>query len=273
MLIWALCHILGRRLQKRSAFEVHQLGLWSHPDLRLGTTALTCGYIAAAIGFECFNSLLEPLHRNYDKPEIVVPYFSFVAVAFFLTVAYRLKDQVALLFGIAFLGHGIGFFTAYCFACYMIGVQFPAVQLLIGILLIFVGLWHVEKIREEEGHYFYLFGRTYQWTGLLFAYLSLWIMSLWGITAQAGYWREASAVELWIANLSFLGACLAAMYYGASKEDRLYFNFGLTFFIIETYTVFFSRVWATVGTALGSLILGVLLVATGYYLRKLLLKV
>ncbi len=269
--IWGLCHYLGRRLQERSAIEINRLGLWAHPELRLGTTALTCGYIVASIGFQLFNSLLEPLHRNYSvRPDIVIPYFSFLAVVFFLTVAYRLKDQIALLFGIAFLGHAVGFFTAYCFACYMIGVQLPAIQLLVGVLLMFIGLWHVEKIREKEGHYFFLFGRTYQWTGLLFIYLSLWVMSLWGFSQDG--WKEPSAIELWIANLLYLGASLGAMFYGAFKEDRLYFNFGLTFFIIDTYTLFFSRVWSTFGSAVGSLLLGVLLVATAYALRKMLLK-
>lgn len=269
--VWGLCHYVGKRLQKRSEVEINRLGLWEQPELRLGATSLTCGYIAAAIGFQLFNTLLEPLRRNYySKPEIVIPYFSFLAVVFFLIVAYRMKDQIALLFGIAFIGHAVGFFTAYYFACYMIGVQLPAIQLLVGVLLMFVGLWHVERIREKEGHYFFLFGRTYQWTGLLFIYLSLWVMSLWGFTESG--WKEPSAVELWVANLLFLGGSLGAMFFGAFKEDRIYFNFGLTFFIIDTYTLFFSRVWATVGSAFGSLLLGVLLVATGYALRKTLLK-
>ena len=267
--IWGLCHILGKRLQERSAVEINRLGLWSQPELRLGTTTLTCGYIAAAIGFQLFDGLRQLFYTGHgSKNEIVIPYFSFLAVTFFLYIAYRMKDQIALLFGIAFIGYAVGFFTAYCDATYLIGVQLPAIQLLIGVLLMFVGLWHVEKIREKEGHYFFLFGRTYQWTGLLFIYFSLWVMSLWGFTDKG--WT--SAIELWIANILFLGASLGAMFYGAFKEDRLYFNFGLTFFIIDTYTLFFSRVWATLGSAVGSLLLGVLLVVTGYALREMILK-
>ena len=185
-----------------------------------------------------------------------IPYFSFLAIVFFLYAAYRMKDQIALLFGIGFIGYANGFLASYCFASYVIGVQMPGIQALVGTLLVFVGLWHVEKIREKEDHYFYLFGRTYQWTGLLFIYFSLWIMSIWGMTYQDTYWKSPSTVELWVANLLFLGASLGALFYGAWKEDRLYFNFGLTFFIIDTYTLFFSHVWATVGSAVGSLFLG-----------------
>ncbi len=271
---WGLFHYLGRRLQERSSQEMVKLGFLVDNDLRLGTTALTIGYVLASAAFQIFNYLIHPLYtsRYYGVREVVIPYFSFLAVVFFLYVAYRMKDQIALLFGIGFIGHAIGFLASYCFATYVVGVQMPGVQALVGVLLVFVGLWHVEKIRAREDQYFYLFGRTYQWTGLLFIYFSLWIMSIWGMTFQDDYWRNPSAIELWVANLLFLGASLGTLFYGAWKEDRLYFNFGLTFFIIDTYTLFFSRVWATVGTAIGSLLLGALLVGTGYFLRRLFLK-
>jgi hypothetical protein len=97
-------------------------------------------------------------------------------------------------------------------------------------------------------------------------------MSVWGITFKERYWLEPKAIELWIANILFIAATLVAMFYGAIKEDKMFFNFGLTFFIIESYTLFFSRIWATVGTAIGSLLLGTMLIATGYALRRLWLQ-
>jgi hypothetical protein len=138
--------------------------------------------------------------------------------------------------------------------------------------LVFVGLWHIEKIRSREDNFQFLFGRTYEWTGLLFIYLSLWIMSIWGFTFKEHYWISPKASELWIANLLFIAASLFTLFYGAVKEDRMFFNFGLTFFIIDSYTLFFSHVWATVGSAVGSLLLGIMLIVTGYILRDLWLK-
>jgi len=268
---WGLFHYLGKRLQARSMQELVRLGSLSDPALRLGTSAFTIGYILAAVAFQSFNGLSSIEHSYYDSQVGSIPYFSFLAVIFFLYIAYRMKDQIALLFGIGFLGHAVGFLTAYSAACYMIAVSLPGVQALVGVLLIFVGLWHVEKVRENEDSYFYLFGRTYQWTGLLFIFFSLWIMSIWGITIDYDHWRGPSAFELWVSNLLFLGASLSVLFYGAWKEDRMYFNYGITFLAIDTYTLFFSHVWSTVGSAVGSLLFGVLLIGTGYFLRRLFL--
>jgi len=204
--------------------------------------------------------------------EAIFPLFSLIGTIFFLVIAYAMRDQIALLFGIGFLAHTVGLFTTYFTACYVIGVQFPAIQLIVGLLLVFVGLYHIEKVRSKETNFQFLFGRTYEWTGLLFIYLSLWIMSIWGLTFRESYWIDPKAGELWIANILFIAASLGALFYGAAKEDKMFFNFGLTFFIIDSYTLFFSHVWSTIGSALGSLTLGAMLIATGYILRGLWLK-
>jgi len=273
LLGWGLFHWLGIRLRKRSKLNTTKLGFLQEKELRLGTSFFTVGYILASAAWQFFNYMIYPARPYmYMGKEIIFPFFSFIGMIFFLVIAYFIRDQIALLFGIGFLAHTIGLFTTYFFACYVIGVQMPVIQLIVGILLVFVGLWHIERARSREENFQFLFGRTYEWTGLLFIYLSLWIMSIWGITYKEHYWSAPTAGELWIANVLFIVVSLLALFYGAIKEDRMFFNFGLTFFIIETYTLFFSRIWATIGAAFGSLLLGIMLIATGYLLRHLWLK-
>lgn len=273
LLGWWLFHLLGLKIRKKSDLRIMQLGYFQEKGLRLGTTSFTLGYILAAWGWQFFNYAVYPKDPYaYLGKEAIFPLFSLVGTIFFLAIAYSLEDQIALLFGIGFLAHTVGLFTTYFSACYVIGVQFPAIQLIVGLLLVFVGLWHIEKIHSREDNFQFLFGRTYQWSGLLFIYLSLWIMSIWGFTFAEQYWITPKASELWIANILFIAACLCALFYGAAREDRMFFNFGLTFFIIDSYTLFFSHVWSTAGSALGSLLLGILLIATGYVLRDLWLK-
>lgn len=270
---WGFFHWLGMRLKSRSDKATTELGFLTEKELRLGTSAFTIGYILAASAWAFFNQIIYPANA-YEMwgNETIFPVFSLIGMIFFLAIAYLMEDQIAQLFGIGFLGHTIGLFTAYYFACYVIGVQLPVIQTIIGILLLFAGFWHVEKAGHKEDNFYFLFGRTYQWTGLLFIFLALWIMSLWGITYKENYWMPPKVLELWIANFLFIGVSLLAMFYAALNEDRMFFNFGLTFFIIESYTLFFSRVWNTVGTAAGSLLLGVMLITTGYILRYLWLK-
>jgi hypothetical protein len=270
---WCVFHWLGIRLRKKSDATCTKLGYLQARELRLGTSSFTIGYILASIGWQFFNYMLYPDKLyNYMGKGTIFPVFSLVGFIFFMAIAYLMKDQIALLFSIGFLSHTIGLFTTYYFACYVIGVRMPVIQLIVGILLIFTGRWHIRRVRAEEDNFQFVFGRTYQATGLLFSHLSLWLMSLWGITYEKHYWASPNAVELWIANLLFIFASLGAVFYGAAKEDKMFFNFGLTFFIIESYTLFFSRVWETTGAAFGSLLLGLMLIGTGYALRYLWLK-
>lgn len=267
---WGFFQWLGAFLRKKSKTKPVALGDLQAPDLRLGTASFTLGYILAAWGMQFFNYAIYPKDPyTYLGREAIFPVFSFVGTLFFLAIAYAMRDQIALLFGICFLAHTVGIFTTYFTACYVIGVQFPAVQLIVGLLLVFVGLYHIEKVHSREDRFQYGFGRMYESAGLIFIYLSLWIMSIWGMTFTQQYWIDPKASEIWIANILFLGASLGALFYGARTEDRLFFNYGLTFLLIDTYTLFFSHVWSTAGSAAGSLALGVLMIGTGYALRRL----
>lgn len=270
---WGVFQWLGMVLRKKSDLRTTQLGYFQEKELRLGTTSFTLGYILASWGLQLFNYATYPKDPYlYLGKAAIFPLFSFLGIIFFMMIAYFMEDQIALLFGIAFLAHAVGLFTTYFTACYVIGVQFPAIQLLVGILLLFVGLFHVEKSRFREDSFLFMFGRTYEWTGILFAFISLWIMSIWGFTFKENYFISPMTHELWMANILFMAACLTSLFYGAVKEDKMFFNYGLTFLIIDSYTLFFSHVWSTLGSALSSLMLGVMLIVTGYILRDLWLK-
>ncbi|MFH1503806.1 MAG: hypothetical protein ABIH08_00215 [Candidatus Omnitrophota bacterium] len=272
LLGWSFFHRLGLNFRKKAQTTSIKLGMLKEREILPGIVSLSIGYILASGGWQFFNYILYPAHPKFGD-DIIFPLFSLLGMLFFFIIAYALKDRVALLFGIGFLCHSVGLFTAYYFACYIIGVQMPVVQLIVGLLLLIVGFWQIESARGERAKDFRaLAGRIYQRTGLLFIYLSLWIMSIWGIGFRKDYWASPLAWELWAANTLFVAVCFSSLFYGAIKNDRMFFNFGLTFFIIESYTLFFSHVWSTVGSAFGSLLLGIFMISTGYLLRYLGLK-
>lgn len=273
LLCWGLFHWLGIRFRKRSKLSTTELGFLQDRELQWGTSFFLFGYISASFAWQFLNYVVYPsnCHASCMGVEVVFPIFSLIGMIFFMVIAYLMRDQIALLFGIGFLAHTVGFPLVYWCACYVWGVPMLVTQLIVGILLVYVGLWHIEKVSGKEGEFQFSFGRTYEWTGLLIGFFSLWIMSIIGITYRE-HWTHPPDVELWIANLSFIAASLLALFYGAIKEDRMFFNFGLTFLIIVTYNLFFTLIWGTVGTAVGSLLLGIMLIATGYILRRLWLK-
>ncbi len=272
LLGWSLFHTIGVRLRKRSDKVVTRLGFLREEGLRLGTSSFIIGYILASAGWQFLNYMLYPgFSWELIGEQTIFPLFSLIGALFFFIIAYLMHDQIALIFGIGFLGHTVGLSTAYYFACYEVGMDMPVIQLLLGIIFVVVGLRHIKKVEACEDKFQFLFGRTYEAAGLLFGYLSLWIMSIFGFYFREE-WTFPTAGELWMTNLLFLGSSLCALFYGAIKEDRLFFNFGLTFLIIQTYTVFFSFLWENLGAAFGSLLLGLMFIATGHLLRALWLK-
>ena len=264
---WVLFFGLASRLNKREKTRNVKLSYFQQTSVSGTLWIRTVSYICAGFGFSMFNRLLLPGDMSYYYAmNKIVPIFYFAGVIFFGYIAYRVFDQLALLFGIYFVALSVGCFSAYGHACYWLGVSRPALQVLVGALLIMTGFLHSYHSKQKE--YKKHFARTYQWTGLLLGFISLWVMSLFGITEQG----LNNGAEQWIGNILFIGAALGSMAYGARAKDILFFNYGLTFLIIETYTVLFSKLWSNLGTAFGSLFLGALMIGTGYVLKKYWLK-
>ncbi len=268
--VWALAFWAGNRIRVRESIEDFKLGYFQESKLRMATVFFVVAYIAAGIAFSLFNRLLLTDGISYYRSaEKIIPIFYMLAVPFFSYCAYRLKDQIALLFSIYFVALSLGTISGYGHACYYLAVSRPVMQTLVGVILLLVGYIHCLQGKEDWKEHF---GRTYSWTGLLMVFLALWVMSIWGITKPEGYRWVVNSTELWLSNIAFIGASIGAMFYGARKEDSLFFNYGLTFMIIETFTIFFSHLWRSLGVAAGSLFLGCLIIGTGYLLRKTILN-
>lgn len=231
---------------------------------------MACIFLSNAFWF--FNLLLIPNDMNiHDTVRKIFPLWHLLGAATFISLAYKFNKVIYLLFGIYFISLCSGMFSGYGYACYWIGASRPIIQLLVGAILILVGyinelkLDDTDEIKEK-------FAQTYNWTGLLISFIALWIMSFWGFDLNYGKSILPSASELWISNILFIGASVGAMYYGGKSEHKVFFNYGLTFLIIETYTIFCSRLWDKMPFALASLIFGILLVITGKLLVKIYIK-
>ena len=229
------------------------------------------GCVLLSAGFILFNKLLiSPEHNYYKYSNKIFPIWHFVGAVTFIVFAYRKLKVSFLLFGIYFISLTVGMFSGYGYACYWIGTSRPVVQILAGIILILVG--HITELKLKENDYIKEnFATVYNWTGLLLTFIALWIISLWGFDFSKSY-SMPDSIELWCANILFIASSLWAMYWGARNENKLFFNYGLTFFIIETYTIFCVRLWEKLPVSIASLLFGLLLIITGKILVKIYLK-
>ena len=205
---WLLFQALGSRVHKRLEISNNNLSFLQEKNLRAGTASITIGYILASSAWMFFNAAFHKEIMTTVRTGEFIPIFSFIAIVFFLSIAYKKKDQIALLFSIGFLSHLVGMVTGYFHACYYLAVSMPIIQLGIGVIIVLLGALNVLKNENNQDSAHYIFGRTYEATGLLFIFLSLWIMSIWGFVEKEKYWTSPYAIELWISNIAFIGSSL-----------------------------------------------------------------
>ncbi|MBR1424960.1 hypothetical protein IJ579_05305 [bacterium] len=255
----------------KPAKDVDSLNLSDEQKYVLKTNFVFDTLSAMSLGavFCFFNMLLIP-HNAYYSAHKIFPFWNLAGAATFTYWAYRARKVMYLLFGIYFVCLSAGVFAGYGYASYWIGVSKPVVTIFLSIILLLIG--YITELKNQNDDFIReKFSSAYNWTGLLMLFLSLWIASFWGFDIGLSE-GSASTSELWFANLLFIAASIGAMYYGTQTEKKLFFNYGLTFLIIETYTVFCSRLWDYMPAGLASLLLGVMIIATVKMLKKIYLK-
>ena len=188
----------------------------------------------------------------------------------FVIMAYKFSKNIYLLFGILFLATTVGIGTFYCHATYGLSVSAPIIQILVGLLILAVGYITDLKLQlsGEENFIKEKFMGTYNWTGLFFLFLALWFATFFGFGSE----YDAKTGEIWIANLLLIFASIGSMYIGAKCEKKVFFNYGLVFLLIETYTVFCSYLWELLPAGFASILFGGLLIGTVKMLKKVYLK-
>lgn len=235
----------------------------------------TMSSIFLAATFCCFNMLILPDGDIYGS-EKILPIWNILGALCFVAMAYKFKKPIFLLFGIYFIALSSGLFFGVDFACYWVGVTKPILQILVGVILLLIGYRTQLKIELQEfknennhkdNHLYEKFARIYNWTGLLLIFIALWITSFWGFDFDGS--RE---LQLLFGNILFIATSIGAMFYGAKTEQNVFFNYGLTFLIIETYTVFFVYCWESMPVGLACLILGAFLIGTGKIIQNVYIK-
>lgn len=229
---------------------------------------LSC--ITLTTTFMSYNMILEPSNAYYADTKII-PIWNIIGAITFILMAYSFKKNLYLIFGIYFISLSVGLFTGTSHACYWIGASQPVIQIFVSIILLLVGYITQLHSNIQDGNDNYLqetFVRTYNWTGLLMLFTALWISSFWGFSSE-GY---SSSTEIWIANIIFIIFSIASMFVGVKTEQKIFFNYGLVFLIIETYTILCGRLWEHLPIGIASLLLGTLLIGTGKILQRMYLK-
>ena len=247
--------------------EVDELNLSEEQKYSLKNNFVMDIFACLSLSFCFINWNLAFIGDNFKKD---FPFVFIIGAIAFIIMAYKFAKNIYLLFGIFFVASSVGLCAFYWHAAYALSVSEPIVQILVGLLILAMGYITDLKLQlaKEENFIKEKFMGTYNWTGLLFLFLALWFSTFWGFGAE--YIPKTS--EIWIANILFVFAAIGSMYIGVKCEKKVFFNYGLIFLLIETYTVFCSYIWGNLPAGFVALLFGGLLIGTGKILKKVYFK-
>ena len=168
-------------------------------------------------------------------------------------------------FALLSLGSWLGAETGYVsgWGAYYLGMNFPLRFVFFGLLLILAShLFRYWPARRD-------FTDSTLITGLLYFFIALWIMSIFGNYGDVDQWRTVQQSELLGWSLAFALAALVALLHGIRYDNSITRGFGLTFLFINLYTRYFEYFWNVTHKALFFALLAISFWYLGNHAEKL----
>ena len=187
-----------------------------------------------------------------------------------LVLSYALRNPLLLTLTAVVFFCWFGGFTGYAsgWGAYWFGMGYPLRFLAAAATIVAVAVIHQQS---EKGPLapFRGFFKIWLSSGLFFAEMALWLLSLFGnfnLENQVWHWAGGGELvlfnSLWaILNVALIGA-------GARLMMRMLTGYGATFLIIQIYTLFFAHLSEDLGLPLSLLIAGGGALALTFYLER-----
>jgi hypothetical protein len=162
-----------------------------------------------------------------------------VSVFVYGFLAWRMGSRLIWLFALVSLGSWFGTETGYQtnWAYYFLGMNYPLRFVLFGLLL--VGACHLLKNRKWFGYFWEL---TYV-VGMLYLFMSLWLLSIFGNYGSLDVWWQIKQISLFYWGIISAVVAGGFLLYGLKTKDVIAREFGITFLIIFLYTKYFEYFW------------------------------
>ncbi|WP_102046968.1 DUF2157 domain-containing protein [Desulfocurvibacter africanus] len=169
-------------------------------------------------------------------------HFSILLLLAFLVyglLGFHFRSNLVWLFALTSLGSWMGTETGYVsgWGAYYLGMNYPLRFVLFGAVLCAVAL-----TLEKKGWFAHL-SRSTLAMGLLYLFIALWIMSIFGNYGDMDSWERIRQIELFHWSLLFGLVAAGAVYHGLRYENGMTKGFGITFLLINLYTRFFEHFW------------------------------
>ena len=175
------------------------------------------------------------LGKNSDHLSLLI----LLSCCIYGVLGYCFRSGLIWLFSLLSLGGWLGAETGYAsgWGAYYLGMNYPLRFTLFGGLLTAaaLALQSQEKLRP--------FQHATLVMGLLYLFIALWILSIFGNHGEEKTWVRVRQIELFHWSLLFAAASGWAIYYGLRHDNATVKGFGLTFLLLNCYTRFFEFFW------------------------------
>ncbi len=168
-------------------------------------------------------------------------------------LACVVESDLIWIFSLASLGGWMGTETGYLsgWGAYYLGMNYPLRFVLFG------GLLTASALAFEQHPNLGRFCRSTLAMGMLYLFIALWIMSIFGNYGDLHQWERMKQIELFHWSLLFGLAACGAIYHGLTYGDEMTKGYGLTFLCINLYTRYFELFWNTLHKAIFFAVLGI----------------
>ena len=185
---------------------------------------------------------------SFDEAEITL----FLSCVFFVT-AFLKKDLIALFFGIFSLIGVFNLISEYMFSLTREEGFFCVGHVIYGFLLTGFSFFF-EKNTGKNGEWMQKVGKMFGWSGLFFMLVSFYFSLF--------YFSSI------LADIIFLFLCAGILIYGVVEGKSVYYNYGLLFFILGFYFLYFFHVMPKLNGSWNTFLLGLSLVFIGWVAKK-----
>lgn len=188
-----------------------------------------------------------------------------LACAVYGALGYIFNSNLIWLFFLLSLGAWLGAETGYMsgWGAYYLGMNYPVRFALFG------GVLTGAALALENVHFIRSLFKTTLVMGLLYLFIALWIMSIFGNYGDMHAWEKAKQIELFHWSILFAAVACAAIWHGLRHDSGVTKGFGLTFLFINLYTRYFEFFWNATHKAVFFAILAVSFWAIGRKAEKI----
>ena len=179
------------------------------------------------------------LGKAFDNGSGDFPLLFLLSVFVYGVLAWRMGSRMIWLFAMVSLGSWFGTETGYQtrWSDYFLGLNYPLRFVLFSVVL--VSSCYVLKKQKWFARFWEL---TYV-IGLLYLFMSLWLLSIFGNSGDIDKWWHIRQISFFYWGIIAGIVASGFLLFGLKTKDTIAREFGITFLLVFIYTKYFEYFW------------------------------